>query len=57
MLTDRPRVEVVHQPTGRLVRMDMGDTYRDVIANALQVLNAYLVMENEPGLSAHQTPG
>jgi len=28
--------------------MDMGDTYRDVIANALQVLNAHLVIESEP---------
>jgi hypothetical protein len=37
--------------------MDMGDTYRQVIVNALQVLNAYLVMENEPGGAMHQTRG
>jgi len=56
VLTERPRVEVVHKPTGRVVRMDMGDTYREVIANALQVLNGYLVIESEPGLYTDQTP-
>jgi hypothetical protein len=49
LLTDRPRVEVLHQPTGRVVRMDIGDTYRAAITNAVQVLNAHLVVETNPG--------
>lgn len=56
VLTERPRVEVIHQPTGRVVRMDIGNTYRDVIANALQVLNAHLVMESEPNDPGHPPP-
>lgn len=48
VLTERPRVEVMHRPTGRVVRMDIGSTYRDAIANALQVLNAHLVIESGP---------
>ena len=56
VLTERPRVEVIHQPTGRVVRMDIGSTYREVIANALQVLNAHLVIESGPNVQVHLPP-